>query len=366
MYETLVLSSGGIRGLALLGALSKLNNKGYLNKINHYIACSTGSLISFLYIIGYTFDNIIQLYLKLDIWKIFNITLDSILNITTTLGIIDSTLKFKNILNILLLNSKFKHIKLSELTFIKLYNLTKKKLTICITDLNKFECSYLNYENVPNMLVEESIRMSCAIPFIFQPINNCIDGAVCEPYPINQTDDIIKTIGIRVRDITHNNNKKHKLIQHIFNIVRSIENNNNNNNMTEDIKDHTITILCSRNNKDKNAILESGLLEGEKFIEKYKKIKPIFHKFTKKNLNKLKDNLIYNKVRMSSTTYAISQANKVAKLAAYDAVESLKKIEWLLTTQGLNIKKLEQIVNKFKKDRTKKLEAVINFEEMRR
>ena len=294
MYETLVLGSGGVRGLAILGALSKVENKGLLKKINHLVGCSTGSIISLLYILGYTFDNIIQLYLNIDFWDQLNINLDSILNITTSLGIIDTSQKFKNILRILLTNSKLiklHKIKLTDLTFLKLFQLTNIKLTICITNLNKCEPSYLNYENTPNILVEDGVRKSCAIPFLFQPIDNCIDGAVCNSYPINQTKDITKTLGIIVKDTTCN--KSHEFIQHIFNIVRSIEINNIQLIMKdEDIKNHTIIIPCPRDIKDKNKILKYGLLHGEKWLEKYNKINPIFHLFTKKFLNKLKNILI--------------------------------------------------------------------------
>lgn len=365
MYETLVLSSGGIRGLAILGALQELNNNRLLDNINHFIGCSTGSIISLLINIGYTIDNIIQFYLNINFWDKININLDSIFNLTTLMGLSDSSGNLKNILDILLINSKVikvNKLNLKELTFLKLYEITNVKLTFCVSNLNTCTPNYLNYENNPDMLVEKGLRMSCTIPFIFQPINNCIDGAICNSYPIDQTNNIIKTIGIMLQDNKETDIddpiRSNIFIQFINNIVRSIE---NKVLLDNDVEKHTIIVKCSRSTIDKQKILNSGIFYGKKFIKNRSKSKVIFHLFTIKFIKELNHILLSTKIKMSSVKYAISQANKIAKLAALDAVRSLKKIEWLL-----NIKKLEHIVNKFKNNPLQKLDTVINFENMKR
>ena len=49
MYSNLVLSGGGIRGIALLGSLYYLEEIKMINKINTFIGTSAGAIILFFY-----------------------------------------------------------------------------------------------------------------------------------------------------------------------------------------------------------------------------------------------------------------------------------------------------------------------------
>ena len=54
MYDTLVLSGGGVNGILELGALQYCNDKNLLSSIKTYVGTSIGSIICYLLIIGYT------------------------------------------------------------------------------------------------------------------------------------------------------------------------------------------------------------------------------------------------------------------------------------------------------------------------
>ena len=53
-FNSLVLSGGGSKGFAMLGALQYLYDKGYMENIKNFIGTSIGGIISYLLIIGMT------------------------------------------------------------------------------------------------------------------------------------------------------------------------------------------------------------------------------------------------------------------------------------------------------------------------
>ena len=53
VYEKLVISGGGIKGLSGLGALQYLEDNKLLESINTYIGTSIGGIILYLLAIGY-------------------------------------------------------------------------------------------------------------------------------------------------------------------------------------------------------------------------------------------------------------------------------------------------------------------------
>ena len=53
-YNTLVLSGGSIRGIAILGALQYAYDNYLLTQVTTYIGTSAGAMISYLLCIGYT------------------------------------------------------------------------------------------------------------------------------------------------------------------------------------------------------------------------------------------------------------------------------------------------------------------------
>ena len=54
----IVLSGGGIRALAHLGALDVLEKKGYLKNVKEYVGVSAGAFVGFSICIGYTISEL--------------------------------------------------------------------------------------------------------------------------------------------------------------------------------------------------------------------------------------------------------------------------------------------------------------------
>ena len=179
-FNTISLSGGGIKGIVFLGALKYLDENNLLNNINTYCGVSVGSIICFLLIIGYKYNDLYKFMLNLDIKKFINIDINLLLE---KYGLNDG----KDIINILKIFMKKKNIK-ENITFKELYELTNKELIISVSNINDKKVEYFNYKNYPNFEVLLSLRMSFSIPLIFSPViyNNkyyidgsCLDDLIC-------------------------------------------------------------------------------------------------------------------------------------------------------------------------------------------
>ena len=184
MYKTLCLSGGGSSGIAIIGSLKFLEeNKVFLNrKIKKYIGTSVGSIISFLLNLDYNLDFILEFINTFNINIIFeNINIDNLFN---KFGLLTGD-EFMNILKSFLFN-KF---KMNDITFKKLYNLTKKKICIVGSNVSKNREEYFSYETTPDMSVLKAIRISSSIPIIFTPVimngDYYCDGGLTNNFPIN-------------------------------------------------------------------------------------------------------------------------------------------------------------------------------------
>lgn len=195
----LVLSGGGIRGIAYFGALKALEELDYLKNINTFAGTSVGAIISGLYIIGYTSDEIFDFILKFDITKIKSINIFGFLE---KYGIDDGE-KFETLMKRLIK----KKIKDPEITLSDLYLLTNKKIILTTVCVNTAKVVYLSHENFPDLPLYKAIRMSMSVPIYYHPVTIdkkiYIDGGCIDNYPINIFKDRLnQVIGLYVNENT--------------------------------------------------------------------------------------------------------------------------------------------------------------------
>ena len=178
-FQELIISSGGNKGISLIGILNELSNHYPIKKINYYTGCSVGALICVLINIGYTINELNKIIFEIN----FEIFQDlKIINLLEKCGF-DEGIKFTNFLIALITNKKFNQ----NITFKELYDITNKTLTIVVTNITKGIAEYHNYINTPDLSILLSLRMSSNIPIIFSPIfynnNYYVDGALLDPFP---------------------------------------------------------------------------------------------------------------------------------------------------------------------------------------
>lgn len=159
---SLVLSSGGARGLAHVGVIEELERRGY--EISEIAGCSAGALVGGMYAAG-----------KMPEFKDWICNLDRV----DVFSLMDFTLSSKGFIK-------------GE----KVYNALKKVVQDCqIEDLPiRFSCNAVEVNSGKEYIFKKgslykAIRASGSIPSVFLPAkidkNHFIDGGVLNPVPIS-------------------------------------------------------------------------------------------------------------------------------------------------------------------------------------
>ena len=152
--KNLVLGSGGILGFAILGGLKYLEERGFYKKkeLNNILGVSVGSVIGLLITLGFEIDEIIDLGMKLNFFKLINFNNSKFFSIIENFGY-DNKKKFKNFLQVVIT----KKINNTDITFNELYELNGIDLTVLVSNANTVSGEYLNKDSKPNMKVYEAV-----------------------------------------------------------------------------------------------------------------------------------------------------------------------------------------------------------------
>ena len=195
MKADIVCEGGGVKGIALLGAIYYLQEQGYT--FEHYAGTSAGAIVTSLLAVGYSGKELKDILLNLD----FKYFYDK--NKLTLLPLIGSAISlFKNkglfsgnnieeYLNDMYKakgKSKFKDIAINGESPLKVIasDVTNKELLILPDDLKKYNIDPLEFE------IAKAVRMSISIPFYFNPVvlNNgksssfIVDGGLLSNFPV--------------------------------------------------------------------------------------------------------------------------------------------------------------------------------------
>ena len=286
MITTLCIGSGGIRGLSMISALKYLYEQNYIDfeKIKTYSCVSVGSIIGILLLVGYSINDI------------YNIEYDfDLLSPNFSLDLLFEKYGFDNGDNIIEFFNKIilKKINNINITFLDLYNLTKKEFLIVTTNYTQNCEKIFNYKETPNVPVMLAIRMSISIPIIYTPIlyenNYYIDGAIINKVYIPKNSNPENTLAIYL------DNYKPPTEMTLQNIIvglifimsdQMLKCDTNNYNCL--LIDSPNTIGCfdysSMTKEKKNVLFSIGEMTAKKYL-----IKEL-----KKNINNKKTNIIKN------------------------------------------------------------------------
>jgi predicted acylesterase/phospholipase RssA len=186
-FSALVLSGGGVRGIATLGALILLQEHGCLEHVNVYSGTSIGALLAALLSIGYEPDE-----LNKEIWDINLNDLRSVdlWNFLNNFGL-DTGNKITDTLKDLF---RKKNIN-KDITFGELYKNTGKTLILTGTLVNKHKLEIFSHKTHPKCKIIDAVRISISIPFLFSSPkyenNYYSDGGILNNYPISCLEEYI-------------------------------------------------------------------------------------------------------------------------------------------------------------------------------
>ena len=182
--DSLVLSGGGIRGIAFCGCIKFLHEQNILQNIKNIAGTSAGSIIALLISIGYNYDELEEIILNLDFNQFKDNTFFSeMYNLYNNYGLHSGNKLLEYIKN--LIKNKTGN---GDYTFEQLYKDKKINLVITSSCLNQEKEYYFSYENYPDLSIAKACRMSMAIPFIFESVkfngDIFVDGGLLNNYPI--------------------------------------------------------------------------------------------------------------------------------------------------------------------------------------
>lgn len=166
--KNLVFEGAGIRGLAYAGVLKTLEEKEITNHIEKVGGTSAGAIISLLFSLGYTPDEMESIISNTKFQK-FNdgrfFFIGGVFRMKKKFGWYRGE-KFKDWLAELI-EAKTGN---PDITFEELYQAGYKDLYAAATCLNQQKLIILSRKNYPNMMVKDAIRISMSVPMYYQAV----------------------------------------------------------------------------------------------------------------------------------------------------------------------------------------------------
>ena len=213
-YENLVLSSGGMLGISYIGFHKYIEENYSFDNIKTILGVSAGSVYGLVLTLGFTCQEITDIFLNLDLVDIIDLNIDKFLMMIDQKGLLDTKI-LKNVLYDILATKKID----PHITFKQIYDQYHKSFLIGVTNFTHYRFEILSYHNYPNMPVLDAILMSSCLPIIFKPTifndNLYIDGGVIAKFPIDFFDNIYspystnyETIQKHYLDLDENGNFK--------------------------------------------------------------------------------------------------------------------------------------------------------------
>ncbi|MFS0643986.1 patatin-like phospholipase family protein [Siminovitchia sp. 179-K 8D1 HS] len=288
-----VFSGGGIKGFALLGALEVLEERGFT--FRRLAGTSAGAVISALVAAGYSSKEIIDLMKKMDM-KIFLDRRKTLLPFQMAkwlllyfrMGIYRGDLLEDWLGKKLALKGvyTFKDLPPESLRVIA-SDLSSGRLLVLPDDLDKYG---VPKETFP---VARAIRMSCAIPYFFEPvklrslsgINIVVDGGLLSNFPIwlfqkDGQKPKRPVLGVKLSHHTEKQPERNiknglQLVEALFTTMKDahdakyISRKHEKNIIFIPIKE-TFSIEFSIDNKKKEALIEKGRKRTKMFLTSWR------------------------------------------------------------------------------------------------
>ena len=223
--EALGFQGGGVKGLAYIGALRKLEIYGMrLNRIKRFSGTSSGSQIAALIAVGYTVDELETIFYSMPFHKSNNTTSFGILRNIHRLIWSYGFYKGKFITKLIdtLITDKTGHTKT---TFNELFEKRGVVLRITGTCLSTRELAYFDYKVSPHMPICKAVQISSCVPLLYAAVKYegkyYVDGAILRNLPIKSFPEN-KTLFLKFKETEIDKLNNHHNIGNILKFIYSI------------------------------------------------------------------------------------------------------------------------------------------------
>ena len=219
-FDSLCLQGMSTKALMALGGIQFLQDSDRLSGVDKFLGTSSGAVVSFFLIIGYTpIEIIICMNQNNLLNKLSNI---NILSLTQCTGGLDWSILHDFI-------EKHTYDKTDEydFTLLELYSTFEKEIIIPVFNNSDKKTEYLSRETHPDLSCLSAIRMSSNLPLVFDRFkyNGCyyIDGGFGNNLPIDLTNsgDIVFAVSLNkfCERVEPSEEKKYSLFTTIIDIL---------------------------------------------------------------------------------------------------------------------------------------------------
>ncbi len=225
MVKNIIFSGGGFKCWAYIGTLRVL--KEYHFDVEQIIGVSAGSLFGLCYILGMTWEFLLDYFMNINFKELIDINLD---NFLTQQSFMEG-IKFTNSVRELI-----SYVIDPDITFKGLYQFSKIKFTVNALNITDSKLEYFNYQLTPDIKVVDAVRASCNLPIFFPPyqINDKFyyDGGLCNNCPIDIVEEV-DTIAFNLSDhgISNSSMKLMDLLFCLVNMSNNFYYNNSSSNI---------------------------------------------------------------------------------------------------------------------------------------
>ena len=177
------LSGGGMASITHIGALQELSTHFSIKAIKHWMGVSAGAMIAMCLAIGYTLEELMELYMRFDFTNVHD--MDSVSGWVLYFGMDTGDRLYRLITACL-------HVKglSSEITFQEIYEQFGCSLCIVATDLHEGKPILFSHTTTPTYCVADAVRASASVPYYYQPFvcpvtgHFLVDGACTSNIPL--------------------------------------------------------------------------------------------------------------------------------------------------------------------------------------
>lgn len=213
-YDTLVISGGAIKGILSIGALHYVYKKDFEKSITTFVGTSIGAFICYFLILGYTPLELIVYICTHSIFE--NMTEFNINKLISGNGAISFS-KIQETLEKMTLEKEGQFHTLKSL-----YEKFKKKLVCCSYNSSLEREEYISYENYPDMPCLVALKLSAALPIVFEECRylnmTFIDGGIVNNFPIEYVKNTDNALCIITPFVKKEGGYKN-ILDHIYDLV---------------------------------------------------------------------------------------------------------------------------------------------------
>jgi predicted acylesterase/phospholipase RssA len=180
VYDAIVFSSGGSRGIAHLGALAELEPRLDLSSTRLFIGTSAGAIAACIACLGFR---------ARDVFDACVIPFKYEKNLALHLLMQSYGLDRGESLSAFIAS-----IVPEGMTFRDVYNDTGRVLSMIGTDITTSSMAIFDPVRTPDMTLRDALRISCGIPFLFTAVERdghiYVDGALTSSFPVSVAVDV--------------------------------------------------------------------------------------------------------------------------------------------------------------------------------